>query len=137
MKKLFSVLVLLSCLALPAMSQGGGALKRQGPDIETWKSVYITRRLNLTTEEAQKFWPIYNAYSAEVHQAYFNYRSNNNEIQLDESLLNIRKKYSVEFTRALSFGKVNDFFRAEKDFNVLVLKEQQRRQLQRRPFPGP
>ena len=112
------------------MSQGGGGLKRQGVDIETWKSVFITRRLNLTTEEAQKFWPIYNSYSAEVRGAYFNYRSNNNEIQLDESLLNIRKKYSVEFTKALPFGKVNDFFRAEKDFNVLVLKEQQRRQMQ-------
>ena len=137
MKKLFSVLVLLSCLALPAMSQGGGGLKRQGMDIETWKSIYITRRLNLTTEEAQKLWPIYNSYSAEVRRAYFNYRSNNNEIQLDESLLNIRKKYSVEFTKAISPGKVNDFFRAEKDFNILVQKEQQRRLNQRRPFPGP
>jgi hypothetical protein len=136
MKKLFSVLVLLSSLALPAMSQGGGGLKRQGGIIEAWKTAFITRRLDLSTEEAQKFWPIYNLYSAQVRQAYFNYRSNNNEIQLDESLLNIRKKYSVEFTKALSPGQVNDFFRAEKDFNVLVQKEQQRRQMQRRPFPG-
>ncbi|HEY4063263.1 MAG TPA: hypothetical protein VGM30_15260 [Puia sp.] len=137
MKKLLSVLVLLSCLALPAMSQGGGGGKRQGGAIEAWKTAFITRRLDLSTEEAQRFWPIYNVYSAEVRQAYFNYRSNNNEIQLDESLLNIRKKYSIEFTKALSPGKVNDFFRAEKDFNTLVIKEQQRRQNMRRPFPGP
>jgi hypothetical protein len=140
MKKLFSVLVVLCWLALPAMSQGGGGFQRQSPGatLEATREAFIIRRLNMTPEESQKFWPIYNIYAAEVRQAYLAYRTNNNELQLDESLLNIRKKYSVEFLKALSPGKINDFFRAEKDFGALIQKEMQRRQMQRRPFqPGP
>jgi len=136
MKKLFSVLVLLCWLAHPAESQGGGGFKQRPglATIESMKTAFIIQRLNMSPEESQKFWPIYNLYSAEVRQSYLTYRSNNNEIQLDESLLAIKKRYSVEFLKALSPGKINDFFRAEKDFNAFVQKERQRRQLQRRPF---
>ena len=136
MKKLFSVLVLLCWLAHPAESQGGGSFKQRPglATIESMKTAFIIQRLNMSPEESQKFWPIYNQYAAEVRQSYFIYRYNNNEIQLDESLLAIKKRYSLEFLKALSPGKINDFFRAEKDFNAFVQKERQRRQLQRRPF---
>ena len=33
--------------------------------IETLKIAYITEKLNLSKSEAQKFWPIYNAYDAD------------------------------------------------------------------------
>ena len=130
--------MLFCWLALPAMSQGGGGFKqRPGPGIiESMKTGFIIQRLQMTPEESQKFWPIYNVYSAEVRQAYLTYQSHSNEIQLEENLLTIRKKYSVEFLKALSPGKINDFFRAEKDFNSFAQKERQRRQIQRRPFAG-
>jgi hypothetical protein len=103
------------------------------------KTGFITNRLQLTPEEAQKFWPIYNSYAREIRQAYFTYRSqqNANEIGLEESLLNIKKKYSVEFLKAISPPKINEFFRAEKDFNIFVQRELQRRQMQHRPYPAP
>ena len=136
MKKLFSVLVILCWLARPAQSQG-----RQGPfagQLEAMKTGYITNRLRLTNEEAQKFWPIYNSYAAEVQQAYYNFRHqpNSSEIVLEESLLNIKKKYSVEFLKAIPPPKINEFFKAEKDFNNFVRTEMQRRQAQRGgPYP--
>jgi hypothetical protein len=138
MKKLFSVLVILCWLARPAHSQGG----RQRPfagELEAMKTGYITNRLQLTNEEAQKFWPIYNSYAAEVQQTYFNFRHqrNSSEIVLEESLLNIKKKYSVEFLKAIPPPKINEFFKAEKDFNTFVRNEMIRRQMQRgRPYPG-
>jgi hypothetical protein len=135
MKKLFSVLVILCWLALPGQSQGRQQ-RPTGEMIETMKIGFITQRLNLTPDEAQKFWPIYKIYSSEVRQVYGVYRSNNNELQLDESLLNIRKRYSVEFLKAISPGKINDFFKAEKDFSSFVRKEMQRRQMQHRGFPS-
>ena len=111
---------------------------QNGNRLEALKIAYITNKLNLSPEEAQKFWPIYNQYSLELKVARLKAINNkSSEIELDENLLNIRKKYSVEFTKAISPGKVNDFFRAERDFNALVQKEQQRRLNQRRPFPGP
>src|SRR5579859_8099913 len=105
MKKLFSVLVILCWLTLPASSQGqpqqSGQPQQPGPGpgpgvLETMKIGYITQRLNLTPQEAEKFWPIYRQYSAEKRQAYATYRNDNNEIGLEENLLNIKKKYSVE-----------------------------------------
>jgi hypothetical protein len=137
MKKLFSVLVILCWLALPAQSQG--FRQKPGPGVlEAMKTGFITRRLELSPEEAQKFWPIYNGYAAEVRRAYTNYRSqrNGNEIELEETLLNIRKKYSIEFLKAIPPPKINEFFRAEKDFNTFVQREMQRRQMQQRPYPA-
>ncbi|HWB91744.1 MAG TPA: hypothetical protein VG605_07830 [Puia sp.] len=95
---------------------------------------FITNRLALTPEEAEHFWPIYRLYSGEVRQAYAIYHTNRNELSLEEALLNIKKKYSVEFLKAIPPPKINDFFKAEKDFNVIVQREMQRRQMQGRAY---
>lgn len=135
MKKLYSVLVILCWLTPPLQSQGQQKEPTAGV-LETMKIGFITNRLNLTPEEAQKFWPIYKLYTNEVRQAYMIYRNDRNELGLEESLLNIRKKYSVEFLKAIPPPKINDFFRAEKDFNIFVTNERRRRQEQQnRRFP--
>jgi hypothetical protein len=142
MKKLISVFVLicLCSLTLSVMAQqpGPGMQQRQGVGLlEGMKIAFITKRLNLTPEEAQRFWPVYYPYAAELRQAHLAYRQHMNELRLDEDLLNIKKRYSSEFARVLPPEKVNQFFRAEKDFGAFVQKEMQRRQL-RRPMPvGP
>ena len=122
-------------LCLPAQSQGPKQRPMAGL-VEAYKTAFITQRLNLTTEEAQKFWPIYNSYIAEVRQVNLTYHQDGNELHMEESRLNIKKKYSVEFLKAISPGKINDFFKAEKDFDVIIRREMQRRQMQRRPFAG-
>jgi len=128
--------VIFCWLSLPARSQGRQQRPMAGV-LEAYKTGFITQRLNLTTEEAQKFWPIYNTYVAEVRQANIIYHRDGNELQLEEARLNIKKKYSVEFLKAISPGKINDFFKAEKDFAAFVRREMQRRQMQGgRPFPG-
>jgi len=91
---------------------------------------YLTKKLDLSPEEAQRFWPIYNKYDEEIHTARFNaVKDRTPEIELEEKILNIRKKYSVDFGKALSPEKVNTFFRAEKEFGNFVQKEIERRQL--------
>ena len=134
MKRTLPVLIFFTfLLSLPGLCQR--PQQRQGTVLESLKIAFITKRLDLSSEEAEKFWPIYNKYAVEVRQAYLTYRDDKNEIGLDESLLNIRKKYSPDFTRALSSpARVNEFFRAEKDFGAFVQKEMQRRQMNRRPY---
>ena len=122
-------------LCLPARSQDPQQRPMAGL-VEAYKTAFITQRLNLSTGEAQKFWPIYNAYSAEVRNANIAYKQDHNELQHDEARLNVKKKYSVEFLKAISPGKINDFFKAEKDFEVIIRQEIRNRQMQRRPFPG-
>ena len=135
MKKLFFVLVMFCWLCVPARSQGRQQRPMAGL-VEAYKTAFITQRLNLTTEEAQKFWPIYNSYIAEVRQVNITYHQDGNELHMEEARLNIKKKYSVDFLKAISPGKINDFFKAEKDFDVIIRREMQRRQMQRRPYPG-
>lgn len=57
-------------------------------------------------------------------------RNKASEIETEEKILDIRKKYNKEFSTALSPDKVNTFFRSEKEFSGYVQKElSERRQL--------
>lgn len=127
--------MILCWLTPPAKSQG--PKRPLAGELEAMKTSFITTRLQLTPQEAEKFWPIYNLYAQEVRQTVYNFRHdpNRNEIAMEEALLNIRKKYSIEFLKAISPGKINDFFIAEKDFNRFVQQEMQRRKMQPRGYP--
>ncbi|HEV3249814.1 MAG TPA: hypothetical protein VGZ71_02610 [Puia sp.] len=110
--------------------------KPEGGPVEPLKIAYITRKLNLSTEEAQKFWPIYNDYMKEIRQVRLDGKGTESEIATEEKILNIRKKYNAQFGNALPPAKVNQFFHSEKEFNNFVRKEwmernQQRQQQQR------
>jgi hypothetical protein len=66
-----------------------------------------------------------------LRQARVDKRKNQtSELETEEKILAIRKKYNGEFGKALSPDKVNNFFRSEKDFGNFVQKElAERRQL--------
>ncbi|MBE7172020.1 MAG: hypothetical protein INR73_15645 [Williamsia sp.] len=124
-KLLFSILVLLS-LHASTQAQDGGNNR-----VEAYKIAYITNRLSLTTAEAQKFWPIYNRYTSEIKQV----KTQNpdmGEIEMEEKVVNIRKKYKTEFAQAISDEKVNQFFKIDKEFNNVIRKELQERRQDRR-----
>lgn len=138
MKQLFSVLVILCWLTPPLQSQPKPQRQMGQGKLEAFKIGWLTNRLALTPDEAQRFWPIYQEYSREVQQAYQVYRNDKNQLGLEESLLNIKKKYSVEFVKAIPPGKINEFFRAEVEFNEMIRREMLRRQqMQGRPYPPP
>lgn len=101
---------------------------RAGERVEALKIAYLTKKLNLTTEEAQKFWPVYNQYMSELKKARFEGRSMD-ELEKDEKILEVRKKYLADFSKALSPARANEVFRYEKEFYNFVAKElQERRQ---------
>ena len=52
------------------------------------------------------------------------------EVELEEKMLNIRKKYYDEFSRVLNKERADRVFKAEKEFKDVVRKElMERRQL--------
>lgn len=57
MKRLIPILVLLIGLSSYAQRDG-----RMNERIKAQKVAFITEKLSLTAEEAQQFWPIYNAF---------------------------------------------------------------------------
>jgi hypothetical protein len=132
MKRLLSIVAIVCLLVLPCLAQDNtGMQKPDGSRLEALKIAYITKRLDLSTEEAQRFWPVYNQYMTEIRGARQAYQVDKDEIKLEESILNIRKKYRPDFEKTLSPIKVNLFFRSEKEFGNLVQKEWQERRQQR------
>jgi len=134
MKKLFTTTMMIFYVATFAVAQEdkGEEGKRDGGRLAAYKIAYLTRKLNLSTEEAQKFWPIYNQYEAEIRKTRQEARKNKEkDIDTDEKLLNIRKRYDEEFSKAISKEKVNTFFRAEKEFGAVIQRELMERRQQR------
>jgi len=121
MKKIYtillSMLIFFSARAQDDLQHGLGRL-------EAYKIAYLTKKLNLSPAEAQQFWPIYNKYQQEIRSARSDLKSNRpDEIQMEEKMLNIRKKYNSEFSKALNPEKVNTLYKSEKEFGHMVQKE--------------
>jgi hypothetical protein len=114
---IFSALFFFSARAQTDQQHGLGRL-------EAYKIAYLTKKLNLTPQEAQQFWPIYNKYQDEIRSARADMKTNReDEIVLEEKMLNIRKKYNSEFSKALNPEKVNTLYKSEKEFGHMVQKE--------------
>lgn len=94
------------------------------------KIAYMNKELNLTPEEAQKFWPIYNNYFNEIKQARREHV--NDEVAFEEKVVQIRKKYKGDFQKVLNSGsRANKVFVSEKNLRDMFKKELQNRRLRR------
>jgi hypothetical protein len=134
MKKLLLIITMFLTVGVAAVKAQDDDDDKQpnGGRVEALKIAYLTKKLNLSTEEAQRFWPIYNKYSDEIRKVRLDARANKDkEIDTEEKILGIRKKYNGEFVKALSSEKVNSFFKAEKEFGGFLQKELQERRQQR------
>lgn len=63
MKRLIPILILL--VSFSGFAQRGGEIQER---IKAQKIAFITEKLELTSEEAQQFWPIYNEFEAKVEK---------------------------------------------------------------------
>jgi hypothetical protein len=98
------------------------------PNVEALKIAYLTRQLELTPDEAKKFWPVHDAYQGEIEKLLReNREKKGDEIEMEEKLLNIRKKYKPEFLKAISEDKFNKMLRAERELRDMIRKEMERR----------
>ena len=97
--------------------------------IDALKVAYMTKELNLSTEEAQKFWPLYNNFSEEIKKARI--ENKDDDIAFQEKKVVLMKKYKEGFKKLLNNDdRVKKCFRAEPEFHKLLRKEWVRRQMQ-------
>lgn len=138
MKQLFTILAAFLLFTFTANAQVERKTPREpGAKIEALKIAFYTRKLDLSTEEAQKFWPVYNKYSAELKKVRQDAKANNSpEIETEEKYLVIRKRYNTEFSKVLPAEKVNAFFKAEKEFGTILQKELMERRQKRQERIG-
>lgn len=118
MKKLYLLLSFV-CLVTFARAQEDIPAEKKQQDIEALKVAFISKELELTPDEAQKFWPVYNQYSKELKTII---KEDEDIIDRDEKVLNLRKKYRDQFTKVLGQQRMNRIFNAEGKFRQLLIR---------------
>lgn len=143
MKKYSLLAFLLVAVSLNSFAQSGRfAEKKQ--QIKTLKIAFITEKLNLTSAEAEKFWPLYNAFDEKQHElkkqkmqavrkndesaiskmsdkdatAFLSQMENS-----EEELHQLRKKFTANLKTVLPATKIIQLKKAEEDFNRKLLKQ--------------
>lgn len=136
--RLLGLAALLLALAPAAQAQDGRPEQRLG-QLENAKIAFITSRVSLTQDQAQRFWPLYNEFSdrrRELNRSGRLLRREITEGMTDEQLrdnftqsfntrqqeLNLEKEYFDKFQKVISLRQVAQLFQAERDFTKEVIK---------------
>ncbi|QGW27158.1 hypothetical protein [Phnomibacter ginsenosidimutans] len=106
--------------------------------LEALRIAFISKQLELTPAEAEKFWPVYNKYQGDLRRMMQEHRDKKgSELDWEEKLLNMRKQYKPEFTKCISEQKFDRLIRAERTWGDMLRKElQRRREAGERPGMG-
>jgi hypothetical protein len=145
MKRLFAIILLgfTGISALFAQGRGGMPSPEMLERIKAEKISFFTSKLELTTKEAQDFWPIYNEYEKkkmDVHREIWDFehqdqqklaRMSNAELEkltveytdlLEKEVL-ITKDYNKLFLRILPARKVLMIYQVENQFRAHLIRE--------------
>jgi intergrase/recombinase len=140
MKKYLIIIAITFGLANFTKAQNPRADKKE--KIESLKVAFITEKLDLSVEEAQRFWPVYNKYTAELEKSRKDFRGQMvdelknldqmSNAEADKALrdmiefrskeLDITKQYTNEFKRVIGPQKAVKLFVAEQEFKKELLK---------------
>jgi hypothetical protein len=124
MKKYLLILILIFGGFSLVYAQNG----QRAEKIQELKIAFITQKLQLTSTEAEKFWPVYNSYENEIRQLRAG-NKNGDVLENEQKLLDIRKKYKPSFEQILGAQRSNDVYNAEREYrNVLIKRLKQQRQ---------
>ena len=90
---------------------------------------YISQQLSLTPAEAEKFWPAHAQYDAELKAIN---KSSLNELDRQQAILNVKKKYQSNFNKVLGTERSNNFYKQDGEFKKKLV-ERLRQMRQQRP----
>jgi len=134
MKRLFLLIsFVIVCGLAKAQNEQPSDLQQKEQNIEALKVAFISKELNLTPAEAEKFWPVYNQYSQELK---LTMKDNPDVLDRDEKVLNLRKRYQEQFIKIVGPERTNNLFGAEGRFRQLLIRRLRNQQNHpNRPFP--
>lgn len=116
--------------------------------METMKIGYITEKLALTPEEAQRFWPVYNehhkavkALRSKTESLHKSEISNDSEakaliessLQTEREMLTLKEAFTDDLLMVLPATKVVDLFKAEMHFKREVLNHLKKKRMDKGP----
>ena len=144
---IYGLALILFIMVQHSFAQPGGppppVSDEKREEIEAMKVGFLTRKLELTSEEAKIFWPVYNQYQGELDKLRDSRRKErmaaknemegmsdkeiekivDGEITFRQSELDVMKKYNSQFKSVLPMKKVAKLYRAEEDFKRELLHQ--------------
>jgi len=138
MKKIYFVLLLL---VFTILGQSQDRRDNLTDRIEVKKIGYLTDKLDLTPEEAQVFWPIYNMYSDKMKAYSRNHESAkvsdketmsaddkiSDLIKNEKERLSIKEEYISKFKQVIGSEKTLELLKSERGFKKEVLQSIRKR----------
>jgi len=110
----------------PGPRRGERMRPEQRERIEMFKIQFITKNLKLSSNEAEGFWPVYEAHKKAIQEIIKT--KMNDEILMQEAMLNARKKFKADLLPVLKTEeRVNNALRIERDFLYKMRHEVSRR----------
>lgn len=127
------LLLVFSLLPVLAIGQESEPTRSgtEAKKIQAMEVAYMTKELNLSPEEAQRFWPVFNKYREDMRSV-LNNRNTTDQLERQQQALDLRKRYRNEFSRILTQERANRVFSSEDQFRQMVRREFQKRQMERR-----
>jgi Spy/CpxP family protein refolding chaperone len=145
MKKIQKLTGILILFCISATFAQGDRHKEKMEQVKSLKVAFITNELNLTSDEAAKFWPLYNAFEDKQRelrkQKIGRYVDRRDNAELDkmtdkeaatllsqmedneEELHQLRKKFVTSLKGVLPAVKIIKLKKAEDDFNRKLLQQ--------------
>lgn len=137
MKKILLLLILFTSFNISF------AQDHRREEIESFRVAYFTRQVGLNTEEAKKFWPVYNEMQEEIQKLHRERRmrhrngreanENLSDSELEKMIneefisrqkeLDIEKKYHERYKDILPMKKLAQYYRAQEGFKRELLKK--------------
>ncbi len=143
--KIKNILLISMLLLSFGLFAQGGNMKEKKEQIRTMKVAFLTTEVDLTTAEAEKFWPIYNTYDLkqfELRQQKLRAlqkRLDNGSLNemsekdaaaflsqlesTEDEIYQLRKKFMANLKTIISPTKILKFKKAEEDFNRNLLRQ--------------
>ena|SRR6478752_275789 len=90
--------------------------KRQ-EKIQALYIAFITEKLQLTPDEAQKFWPVHTQFMNEIKAV----KKDLPPLEREQAKLNIKKRYQDSFSKILGQQKCDRFYSLENEFKQKLL----------------
>ncbi len=149
MKKVILSLTLLLFTTITVVAQGVNRDK-----IRALKTAHITLALDLTSSEAEKFWPVYNEFDQKIHEmktlktrmlirkirlagGIDNLSENEADtvlrefIEIDFNIATEKKKLRKNLSEIISAKKIIKLLRSEQSFNKELLRRLREKKLKR------
>ncbi|WP_298141428.1 sensor of ECF-type sigma factor [Flavobacterium sp.] len=146
MKKYKIITLLIFLISTTTFAQGGKLRERfqqKKEQVKSLKVAYITDELKLTSSEAEKFWPLYNAFEEKQMtlrkdklKNYLDRAENADDLSekeattlisqmesAEEELHQLRKKFVASLKGVLPSVKILKLKKAEDEFNRKLLQQ--------------